>query len=621
MKTRSVTTLLAALTAAAFWTTPVIAQPDHGHKDGDHAHGDVAKAKTFAEAARRIADEVKAIEASLKGGSVAGVSDRANAVNALAKDLGALSLAKDSGIPREKVKDANLAGKELAEAAEALHEIADKGDVAKSTAAFAAVKAAAAKIEAVAPATYYCPMHCEGGKTYAAPGECPVCHMKLKKQTSEQFTMDIKPIGGGGGGTITAGKPVNLLFTIKDPRGMMVKTVEIVHEQPLHLLMVSKDLSWYAHEHPVLQPDGTFTFTWTFPAGGEYTLFNDFTPKDVGMQVVPVTLKVEGTPAAAVALKADSDKPKTVDGYTVTLNTGGPVTTGKPTTMSYTIAKDGKPVNDLTPYLGAMGHLVIMSQDLKEFVHSHPHEHAEGDKGGHDHAKQGHTDMKGGPKVDFEAHFKAAGLYKGWAQFQHNGKVITVPFTFNVAKGDGKDAAPDGHKHGAKPVNGTCPITREVADAAITRDFKGQLVGFHDAASATAWDGLKDEERLTKFVAALAAGTPAGHDDGMPDGLADAEARELYLTPGGLYTEADIKANGSVTADAKFKGVMSKHDFKPKAGDAICPITLTKVNPKFTWIIGGKTYQFCCPPCIDEFVLLAKESPDEIKDPSFYVKK
>lgn len=447
MKKPVASTYLAALAAAALWATPVMAQHDHGddkaqpgHDDG-HAHGEVARAKTFGEAARRIADEIKAIEAALTGGSLAGVSDRANAVNALAKELGALSLAKDSGVPREKVKDANLSGKELAEASNALHEIADKGDVAKSTAAFAAVKVAAAKIEAVAPATFFCPMFCEGSKTHTKPGECPVCHMKLKKQTSEQFSVTVKPVGGGA---ITAGKPVNLLFTLKDPRGMQVKDVEIVHEMPLHLLMVSKDLSWYAHEHPALQPDGTFTFTWTFPAGGEYTLFHDFTPKDVGMQVVPVTLKVEGTPGAAVALKADNDKPKTVDGYTVTLNTGGPVTTGKPTTMSYTIAKDGKPVSDLAPYLGAMGHLVIMSQDLKEFVHSHPHEHAEGD---HDLAKQGHTDMKGGPKVDFEAHFKAAGLYKGWAQFQHNGKVITVPFTFNVAKGEGgAEAKP--HEHG-----------------------------------------------------------------------------------------------------------------------------------------------------------------------------
>lgn len=27
--------------------------------------------------------------------------------------------------------------------------------------------------------TYQCPMDCEGGKTYAEPGSCPVCKMDL----------------------------------------------------------------------------------------------------------------------------------------------------------------------------------------------------------------------------------------------------------------------------------------------------------------------------------------------------------------------------------------------------------------------------------------------------------
>jgi len=255
--------------------------------------------------------------------------------------------------------------------------------------------------------------------------------MKLKKQTSDKFSVTVKPIGG----TITAGKPVNLLFTLKDPTGLAVKTVEIVHEMPLHLLMVSKDLSWYAHEHPTLQPDGTFTFAFTFPAGGEYTLFNDFTPKDVGMQVVPVVLNVEGAVPAAIPLVVDNDKPKTVDGYTVSLDTGGPIKTGAATHMAYTVTKGGKPVTDLQPYLGAMGHLVIISQDQKEFVHSHPHED------GAEHATGGKT----GPKVDFEATFSAPGVYKGWAQFKNMDKVITVPFTFNVAKGEGT-AKPHEHK-------------------------------------------------------------------------------------------------------------------------------------------------------------------------------
>lgn len=111
------------------------------------------------------------------------------------------------------------------------------------------------------------------------------------------------------------------------------------------------------------------------------------------------------------------------------------------------------------------------------------------------------------------------------------------------------------------------------------------------------------------------------HADGMPTKVNNEEERVLYLTPGGKYTEADIKANGNMTATQKFKGVMSSHDMKPKSGDKICPVTMTKANPKFTWVVGGKPYEFCCPPCVDEFVKTAKESPEEIKEPEDYVKK
>lgn len=110
------------------------------------------------------------------------------------------------------------------------------------------------------------------------------------------------------------------------------------------------------------------------------------------------------------------------------------------------------------------------------------------------------------------------------------------------------------------------------------------------------------------------------HAEEMPDGLPADEERKLYLTAGGKYTEADIKANGSMTATQKFKGVASSHDMFPKVGDRLCPVTQTKANPKFTWIVDGKPYQFCCPPCVDEFVVMAKERPEELKIPDHYIK-
>lgn len=118
------------------------------------------------------------------------------------------------------------------------------------------------------------------------------------------------------------------------------------------------------------------------------------------------------------------------------------------------------------------------------------------------------------------------------------------------------------------------------------------------------------------------ASAPVGHGDAeMPAKRADDEERKLYLTPGGKYTDADIKANGGAVASVKFKGLKGQHDAQPKSGDRLCPVSLTKASPQFSWVVDGQTYEFCCPPCVDEFVQLAKDHPDQIKPASEYVKK
>jgi hypothetical protein len=113
----------------------------------------------------------------------------------------------------------------------------------------------------------------------------------------------------------------------------------------------------------------------------------------------------------------------------------------------------------------------------------------------------------------------------------------------------------------------------------------------------------------------------AAHDIEMPAKVANDAESELYLSPGGKYTLADIEANGHMTATQKFAGFHAAHDLNPKPGDLLCPVTLTKANPKCTWIINGKEYEFCCPPCVDEFVRLAKEEPAKLRDPAGYVKR
>ena len=83
------------------------------------------------------------------------------------------------------------------------------------------------------------------------------------------------------------------------------------------------------------------------------------------------------------------------------------------TVRFHLVDADGKAVADLQPYLGAMGHLVIISADGREYVHAHPLSEAKTAPDG---------------AVEFAAHFPKSGIYKAWGQFQRDGSVFTVPF-------------------------------------------------------------------------------------------------------------------------------------------------------------------------------------------------
>ncbi len=268
-----------------------------------------------------------------------------------------------------------------------------------------------------AAAAYVCPMHCEGTKHYDGARACPVCGMALALVDGGRYRVTVTPAGG----TLEPGVATTLTFAIADPSGAPVTKLEVVHEKLVHLLIVSEDLSWFAHEHPERRENGTFELRMTFPAPGRYTLFHDFTPPRVGMQVVPVELTVEGSAPPAVPLVTDDRQAKTVDGVTARLTPDGPLVAGRNLALTVSLAREGgAPITDLEPFLGAMGHLIIVSADRERFVHSHPVEHR-------------HRPPERGPDVRFHCRFPAGGTYKAWAQFQHEGRVLTVPFTMEVA--------------------------------------------------------------------------------------------------------------------------------------------------------------------------------------------
>jgi hypothetical protein len=225
-----------------------------------------------------------------------------------------------------------------------------------------------------------------------------------------------------------AGEPVELRFFVREranPKAT-VRDFDVAHTKLFHLMVVRKDLGAFAHEHPEQLADGSFALRFTFPTEGTYRLFSDVAPRGRGSQVLVGTVEVKGSkevpkPAPfALGLSSDADLTKTVDGTRVRLarDPESPVArTGNTWTFTLTDGATGASV-DLQPYLGAMGHLVLVHEDGETYVHSHPDDLA----------------PSGGGRVSFSVRFPKPGLYRAWGQFQRDGRVLTASFVVSVQK-------------------------------------------------------------------------------------------------------------------------------------------------------------------------------------------
>lgn len=247
-----------------------------------------------------------------------------------------------------------------------------------------------------------------------------------------------------------AGQPTTLTFTVKDQQGVTVKDLQIVHEKPMHLLIVSKDLAEFYHVHPEQSADGSYRVTHTFPNGGDYKLYADFTPQGAVQVVEQIEVRVAGAERPKVALVPDTKFEKVVDGLKVVMKPSADIKAGQELTLDFQAfdAASGKPATDLQNYLGELAHFVIISEDLEDFVHAHPMAKGESmdsmnmsDTPPGEHGKDGHQHTEGSDETagrsEVSAHtaFPRAGLYKLWAQFQRGGNVISVPFIVNVPEG------------------------------------------------------------------------------------------------------------------------------------------------------------------------------------------
>lgn len=215
-------------------------------------------------------------------------------------------------------------------------------------------------------------------------------------------------------------------FSIVDDQGNTLKDFAITHTKPMHVIVVRTDLATFEHIHPEYNSStGWFTFkNLTFYSEGTYRIFADFAPansmKDPFGEPLVVTLHEDITVGATYKRQplGGEEKTKKVDSHEVVMGTEDPLLSQRESMLAFSIYENGKPVNDLEEYLGALGHSVILKENTLDFIHAHPVE-AEKDKG----------------MVSFMVSFPDAGKYKIFTQFQRNGSVFTTDFVVSVADG------------------------------------------------------------------------------------------------------------------------------------------------------------------------------------------
>ncbi|MFJ3407802.1 heavy-metal-associated domain-containing protein [Promicromonospora sp. NPDC090134] len=213
------------------------------------------------------------------------------------------------------------------------------------------------------------------------------------------------------------GERGTLSFSVTSPDGAAVTEFATEHDKELHLVVVRSDGEQFRHVHPTMSADGVWSIPWTWDEAGTYRVLADFVPEATGENLtlgrtVDVAGPLDPRPATAVSA---SD---TTGGYTATLT--GDLSASGESTLTATVTRDGEPVTDLEPYLGAFGHLVALRAGDLAYLHVHP---------------EGHEPEPGavsGPDVTFLTEAPTPGRYLLYLDFKVDGDVHTARFVLDT---------------------------------------------------------------------------------------------------------------------------------------------------------------------------------------------
>jgi hypothetical protein len=255
------------------------------------------------------------------------------------------------------------------------------------------------------PNDWVCPM--DPDVHASKPGVCPRCGMKLVLHVPDRVEYPLEVSSSPA--ALRPGEAATLTLRVLDPdSNRAVRRFEIVHEKLMHFFLVSENLEYFLHDHPVPRDDGSFQLKVKLPYGGMYRLLADFYPAGSVPQLAVSTLFVAGASETAKLSPSLAPARSTNLIAALRLDPERPLA-GLETKLFFTL----DPAAGLEPYLGAWGHMLAASADLIDLLHLHPF-------------------LITGSVVQFNVIFPREGLYRVWTQFQRSGVVNTVVFTIPV---------------------------------------------------------------------------------------------------------------------------------------------------------------------------------------------
>jgi hypothetical protein len=201
----------------------------------------------------------------------------------------------------------------------------------------------------------------------------------------------------------------------------------------MHLVIVRDDFATFAHLHPAFDATtGTFERRFTKEPNHRYYVYADTTPHDVGQQVFRFTMESDGPVAVTKPSLEASSTPAKAGPYTVILQKTE-IAANAPQSLDLTVVSGDDPATDLTPYLGAPAHCVLIDTSTLQYIHVHPRLRGEPMPAGTSMERQMTGPQKAGPFMKLDLPALPAGTYKTWVQIAGpNLKVYTAAFTISA---------------------------------------------------------------------------------------------------------------------------------------------------------------------------------------------